>query len=281
MKQLNLWSKGMYLMAALILAQPMALQAAYNPKLAEVSGEFNNQVKQIVRELKSMPKLVRQCIIAEDLGLLYTESGLKAYEVNKVDVGWYWAGAQALYIGPDGKPRRMAYDKKACKIDWLTFRQKLKDIGHEFVLSPFSKEVTRIVCVNAKYHLKSMPYVLRDYFLAKESMLLYMADESDPYLGEQTFVNEAKKSIPYIKVDSHALFVDAKGETHSVEEIEKYQKEWGQRLNILQTCCFLVGSQDILNLFADEVKALKRQRSAAKTKEKAANEADEAEDSAL
>lgn len=282
MKQSKLWSKGLYLLAAVILTQPMALHAAYNPKLMEVTSEFKNQVKLVVRELKSLPKIARQCIAAEDLGLLYTPSGQTPYEFIKKDAGWYWASKNALYIGLDGKPRSLTRDKESCKLNWPKLREKVKDTGIDFVLTPFSKEVTRLVCTNAKYHLKSMPPTLRDYFLAKESKLLYMADGSDPYMGEQTFISENKMKIPYTKVNSQALFVDAEGKTHSVEEIKKYQEEWGQRLKLVQACCFLVGSQDILKLFENEVKALKSQPSAAEAKEKGDSEAaDEAADSVL
>lgn len=235
-------------------------EAKYKPfyKVA-IKGKYKSMLKETTSRLNDLATNTRQGIMAERLDLCYTLDGSRAYD-------WGRATGQAYFTTSEGRPLRHA---DAMEESSPVLRQeaynKVNEMGNDAVFPSYTKEITAIVHSTAKTLYSVMPQLLRDAWLAEESGLLYTNNGKDAYLSKSLVLrtgSEKELRISRPANSNDALFVDSTGTEHKYadaqQEMEK--EKWKLRWIVLLQCERLVGKKEILSLFADDVKTLRRNR---------------------
>lgn len=242
----------------------------YAPEV-HIAKEQLQDVKQGVQALKTIPKELRQACIAEKLGLLYMANGESAYSSRtktskREGVRFYPVLPGARYIDAKGKEQEFetAIKSKTDRHDryWVRAKQAIYSAGPEAVFAEFSEEVTAMCLHLAKRKLSQMPQDMRAAFFAEIAGLLKGANGGSGYAGEcREHIGGTDCYMTWSSPVKDATFIDANGESQSwihFADARKAKKIYGQAWTLSRWCCYLVGKDDVLKLFRDEVEALER-----------------------
>lgn len=255
-----------------LLAWSGAAHAEYKPAIN--SEDFP---KEVVREgqdaLKSLPFMVRDTLIAEHLGMLFTDSWDAGYWTE--GPGWGQPRYGCRFVDRTGKmqlffhTRDQAYGKgkmaernrKSVEIA----KTNMKQVADDVILMGISKDVTRVVLQTAKFHLRGMPSKLRDAELAYWGDMLYTSEGESGYTGETKSeghiwgAHNVKQGMSWKEERADALFTDSKGRELSFREVRSQlrTKKSDYASKIVRWCANLVGAKDILAMFPKEVKAMR------------------------
>ena len=236
------------------------LGVTYHPKTNadRMGGQAKKDMDRVLAYLKSLPKTIRWCFIAERMGLLFfPQDG--GFGHNKD--GWIQTGSH--FIGADG----LEYDAKSeayaqpTGAAWGTNTEITDRLGRDLVFSQLPDEVAELVLQNAKYQLDKMAEEHpegRDAILARLAQLEYLPDGTASYVlktwkwGRTNVVNEYVLSNP----DVYSFhYMDTEGKEQRTGNV--YDRTNKGRWAILIICAHHLGADAILALCPEEVKKLR------------------------
>ena len=248
--------------SALVLASLMlSARAEYKPvDVSDIKGEQRKELMEAVRGVNKMPMLARDCYVCEQLGLCFHADGseggclYQGYPATTNHLG-------AKFVSKAGRLSAWQDAVNSAGGQW----GKSWDEAHKFksgaVLSFFKKDINRIVCNTAKYMLKEMPDVTKQAMLASIGRMLYKEDGTTlPASGYSARVRIGSGfDVNYNGNASDGyFFLDSTGKERSLKDAfaaDSKKKSWR---DTVRRCENLVGAWDILALFPDEVKAMRK-----------------------
>lgn len=242
------------------------------------------EVSRCVSALSAMPRQMREAYLAERMGLCFMPTGSAAYDKSWIittreglRVRNYPAHSGARYVGSKGKEFDFyeSIDKKSGKAS-----ERLKKLATEAIrglyssdedaiIDAFSKDITEMTIRTAKDRLYTMPAPLRAAFLAEEGELIFMPDGSDPYTGNKgrTKVSGCDRELEWREYHEDAHFIDPSGKELSMkDDIPKHLRKHMDTWLLTKWCSQLAGKKAVLDIFADDVAAMRQHYEAAKNK---------------
>lgn len=258
--------------------------AEYAPKV-EMGLYPKKEVAKGVRALRNLPAMIRQAVMADKLGLLYLPSGEYAHETSERksrngEELLFEVKPGARFVGSDGREydfslsgyqaaSKNGYDmvakngKPTLFGNWVISREVISTTDGDPVFVSFANDITKLVRQLAKYRLKSMPAKLRMLCLADCANLLVLPGGNSAYTGElvRSTRDGSRKQLEWPQRAAGAVFYGADGEAQSADQIyaECCSREPMRRaLEDVQWCAQLIGREDILALYAKDVKALQK-----------------------
>ncbi len=250
------WGRIVRMLVVGVLLFSACVQAGYKPvDISDIRGEERKALGDLWADLRKMSFATRECFICEQLGLTFSKdysqvlSTQEGYPATK-------NLEKAYFVGRRGKPMRW-WDAHGADAQWRKCVSATRHFKTEASLVPFSKEVQKVACNTAKYLLKTMPEEQRWWILAFMGNMVY--NDQGPYdrgRGEWTMENGIRgKSPHYI---SGYSFLDPEGKEHDVRKVYlAYDNAWRWVL-VVWRCENLVGAKDILELFPEEVEAMRK-----------------------
>ena len=127
------------------------------------------------------------------------------------------------------------------------------------VLSFFKKDIDRIVRNTAKYLMKKMPDDMRWTLLATLDKKLYYQDGRSASEKKHEYSLECGAKFSYYGDWENGYCMGASGEEMKVWEVFCRWNRYRRWSDIVRRCANLVGDKDILALFPEEVKAMRKQ----------------------
>ena len=262
---------------AFLLSVP-ALYAAYSPEV-HLPKEKQTAARKGTMALKSLPRAVRQAYIAEKLGLCYLPNGGYAYQkeatsgtVEGVAASYYYAYTAAVFVGSDGRVYglRETQKKKDARPqdDELVKRAQraIYECSPESVFAGLSDEITQMCLKTAKNRLDALPQPVRDCFFAELDGLFYMPDGKSAcssFKGKYR-ANGTDVMIEFPEVYKGARFVDSNGVEQDYYDVldnqRKSREVYGNAWTLAALCAELVGKEEVLRLYADEIKLMRKYR---------------------
>ena len=236
--------------------------AEYKPiDVSDIKGEQLRQLSELVESIKKMPPQSRDGFLCEQLGLCFATDG--------TTVMWReWRGpctdsSKAFFVGRSGRP--MFFDKhvRASPTWTACYREtsRMNQIKDGSVLSFFRKDIDRIVCNTAKYLLKEMPDITRYAMLASIGRMLYKEDGTTlPASGYGVKVKIGSGFDVNYNGDAGDgyFFMDSTGKERSLQQTFATDSRKADWRDIVRRCENLVGARNILALFPDEVKVMRK-----------------------
>ena len=235
--------------------------AEYKPvDVSDIQGEQRKQLTELVRNVGKMPAQSRDAFLCEQLGLCFATDGSK--------VMWKGPGtnsSKAFFVGRSGRPLPFAQATKASPV-WSKCYEANCQINQTkpgAIFSFFKKDVDRVVHNTAKYLMNEMPDDLRWSLLAMLDRKLYYQDGRSASEKKYEFSLECGIKVSYYGEESfqNSYFVGANGEEAKVGDTRRKEGRWERYFrwyNIVVRCANLVGDKDILALFPEEVKAMRK-----------------------
>ena len=239
-----------------------AAWAGYKPvDVSDIQGEQRKQLAELARNVGRMPAQSRDAFLCEQLGLCFAADGSK---VMGHDKGPNTAASKAFFVGRSGRPLPFMQAYKGTPV-WSKCYDKNVPIDQTkpgALLSFFKKDVDRVVLNTAKYLMNEMPDDLRWSLLAMLDRKLYYQDGRSASEKKHEFSLDCDIKVSYYGEDfQNSYFVGANGEEAKVEDVRRKEGRW-ERYNrwycIVLRCANLVGNKDILALFPEEVKAMRK-----------------------
>ena len=237
--------------------------AGYKPvDVSDIQGEQRKQLAELARNVGRMPAQSRDAFLCEQLGLCFAADGSK---VMGHDKGPNTAASKAFFVGRSGRPLPFMQAYKGTPV-WSKCYDKNVPIDQTkpgALLSFFKKDVDRVVHNTAKYLMNEMPEDLRWSLLAILDKKLYYQDGRSASEKKYEFSLECGIKVSYYGEESfqNSYFVGANGEEAKVGDTRRKEGRW-ERYNrwycIVKRCANLVGDKDILALFPEEVKAMRK-----------------------
>lgn len=244
---------------AVLMSEP--LYAAYKGGDASLlKGKRKLRLKEAVSTIKSFPRFAREAFYAEMLGLSYKSDGSTAMVASSQGKSSTHRGAR--FVGTDGKEHDWHSEYNAANSSkWEVAKASCVDVDVPVALSAFSRDITKMVHRTAKALLDEMPQELRDCWLAEEGGLCYVEGGASGYSGKQYVSrSEAGYDVPHPQLLPTARFTDTNGVEHKVFELLRSEtgQKWVRRKDVLHTCAYLVGKQEIFDLFPKEMAQLSK-----------------------
>ena len=251
----------MILGALALMSSVHTAWAGYKPvDVSDIKGEQRKQLMEAVRGVNKMPAPAKDCYVCEQLGLCFHMDGREAGSIYHGYPGTS-GGAKAKFVSKTGRLSAWRDAVNSAGGQW----GKSWDEAHQFkpgaVLSFFEKNVDSIVHNTAKYLLKEMPDITRYAMLASIGRMLYKADGTTlPASGYSAKVRIGSGfDVNYNGNASDGYsFIDPTGRECSLQEAfaaDAKKKRWR---DTVRRCENLIGARDILALFPEEVKAMRR-----------------------
>lgn len=253
------------------LLSALPVWAMYAPEI-NLPEERKAAVRKASAALKSLPRDVRESYIAEKMGLCFLPNGGSAYMRQSSDSKSYYAYTPSLFVGSDGKEYGLrdtqkktesrARDAEAVK----TALAVINTGSAEAVFAELAKEVTQMCNQTVKNRLKIMPQALRDCFLAELSRLVYLPGGKSAYTGKiaSSRAPGSDVDIRHEVVCEGAKFVDSQGVEHGFHDVLEQQRDsrdlYRDAWALAALCKELVGVEEILLLYAEEVEAMRKYR---------------------
>ena len=243
------------------LLAPEPAEAAYKGGDSSlIKGKRRLRLKEAMAAIRSMPRYAREAFYAEMLGLSFKPDGEQAMEASSQGHSATRRGAH--FVSSDGKEHDWlsAFSEADYNL-WEKAKALALDVEVPVALSGFSREITKMVHRTAKAILDEMPTELRDCWLAETGGLCYMKGGVSAYSKKKTMLrSEAGYDVPCAKVSSRALFIDTQGKEIAKDKLfdEEVEKKWRRRYNVLHTCAYLVGLQEIQEFYPKEMALLKK-----------------------
>lgn len=243
-----------------VALMPGPLHAAFKGgDTSIIKGKQKQKLKAAVSAVKSMPRIAREAFYAEMLGLSYKPDGAEAMKASSQGNSSTYRGSR--FVGTDGKEHDWISEYSTTSSDkWEKAKALCKEVDVNTALAAFSGDITKMIHRTAKSLLDSMPVELRDCWLSEVGGLMYMKDGTPGYTGkDHVDRSEAGYDVPHPAIAHGALFTDTKGEERDIYKLlGVHEKKWLRRYNVLHACAMLVGKEEILNLYADEMKLMSR-----------------------
>ena len=256
--------------AALVAGLHMATtpaHAAYKPeRRVELKGEAKTKLKEVVSLLRDMPNQGRQAIIAQRLGLYFSQDGESKYNGSRNP------SSGALFVDTTGATLDWNSVKNSMvPVQWREADDKVQYLGTDAVLPSFTKEVTSLIYATAKSIISSMPEVLRDAVLAEEGSLLYSTSGKKAYSSREkiSYTNEGlvQRKRDFAVPSSELRFKDSEGYERAYSKVmSEHEKEWKLRCDIFARCIQYTSRKEILALFPNELNALRKSKASSTTK---------------
>ena len=255
----------MILGALALMSSVHTAWAGYKPvDVSDIQGEQRKQLAELARDVGRMPAQSRDCFLCEQLGLCFAADGSQVMWCKENRLGT--TASKAFFVGRSGRPLPFAQAYKGTPV-WGKCYEKNHQINQTkpgALLSFFKKDVDRVVHNTAKYLMNEMPDDLRWSLLAMLDRKLYYQDGRSASEKKHEFSLECGIKVSYYYGEGdyqNCYFVGANGEEAKVEDARR-KKGHGERhdrwYHIVLRCANLVGNKDILALFPEEVKAMRR-----------------------
>ena len=269
--------KAIKYLLCLLLAVANVLHAEYKSPVNPDDYPREEIVKG-TNALKAMPLYARECLIAETMGLLVSPNKGSAYSLklnrNNGEI-YHDVVKDAQYFNSQGKECKfwstcgeMFSKKNLGKTNsqaWGETKRAMAVTCRDAILAAFEKDVTKLVCATAKYRLKCLSPKLRDAWLALYGGMCYKPDGSEAHYEESSWQRhgtvDIKQQVVWRTPDEDVLFTDSKGNEYKLKELmDKNLRSQNilKQFNVITWCSNLVGVEDILNLFPQEVKAMRK-----------------------
>ena len=238
----------------------LLMPGGYQP--VDVSNIPDGQQKllsELVKNIKKMPAQSREAFLCEQLGLCFATDGSK---VMRRDAGPA-TSPRASFIGKSGHPQPFGQACKASK-SWsqcYAAALQMNKFKEGAVLSFFKKDIDCIVYNTAKYLLKEMPNDMRWALLATLDQKLYYQDGRSASDQEPYTITLDSGHTYRTTGDWNGYFVGADGKEEKAWDALRKAGRYGRYMrwcNLVLACADLVGARDILDLFPDEVKAMRK-----------------------
>ena len=217
-------------------------------------------LSEIVKDIKKMPAQSQEAFLCEQLGLCFASDGSK---VMRRYAGPATDNTRASFVGRNGRPQPFGKAWKEGKswkkcYDATLQMDKLKEGA---VLSFFKDDIDCIVCNTAKYLLQEVPDELRWLLLATLDKKLYYQDGKSASEQMHKYSMECGVDFAYYGDWEKGYFMGANGKEIKAWKVfflkagrfERYRR-W---CDIVRRCANLVGDKVILDLFPDEVEAMR------------------------
>ena len=205
--------------------------------------------------LKTCPLETREALMADMLQLTFTTTGESSSASNG------WRVGSAYYFGTDDN-KHLYWDgtRLIGSNKWSDAWAHINSAGMDALLHACSAEVYRLILSNAKGHLASMPPALRDAWLADAAELLTLPNGKSAYTGQEAmYESEKGLKIPHKEYDIQARYVDSTGkERLMATTLSAHESVWGRRIVLLYRCASIIGAEKILETFANDVAALRK-----------------------
>ena len=221
-----------------------------------MGGQLKKDLQSAVSYLKSLPKTIRWCFIAERMGLLFfpQDGGFGHNEYGWIQTGSHFIGANGLEY--DSKAEACAQPTGAA---WVINTKLTDRLGRDVVFSQFPNEVAELILQNAKYQLDKLAEEYpeaRDAILARIAQLEYRSDGKSPYIlkpskwGGTNVVNE------YVLSNTDVYhYIDTEGKEQRTGDV--YDRMNKGRWAILIISAHHLGADAILALCPEELKKLR------------------------
>ena len=236
--------------------------AEYKPvDVSDIKGDQRKQLSELVRMMGRMSPQSRDAFLCEQLGLCFAADGSGTMWY---DNGPRTNGSKAFFVGRSGRP--LPFDQAfRGNSDWdkcYGIASQINQIKAGAALSLFTKDINRIACNTAKYLMKELPDEVRWLLLATLDKKLYYQDGKSASAQEPHTITLDSGNKYRATGDWNGYFVGANGKEEKAWDairpdgnINWWYARWG---NIVLACGDLVGARDILALFPDEVKAMRK-----------------------
>ena len=240
-----------------------AAWAGYKPvDVSGIQGEQRKQLAELARNVGRMPAQSRDAFLCEQLGLCFAADGSQVMWCKKNRLGT--TASKAFFVGRSGRPLPFAQAIKASPV-WSKCYEANYQINQTkpgAIFSFFKKDVDRVVHNTAKYLMNEMPDDMRWSLLAMLDRKLYYQDGRSASEKKVDFSLECGIKVSCWGGDwANSYFVGANGEEAKVEDARRKEGRWERYFrwyDIVLRCANLVGNKDILALFPEEVKAMRK-----------------------
>ena len=248
--------------------------AEYKPG-THVSAFPKGEVQKGVSALKSLSGALRECLVAELMGLVFSPDATRSAYADALSsenqTEYYPIHPAARYIDRQGESRNWQETYagvkgknkagKSYESIWTACKQASATTSEEAILAEFSDDVTNLALQAAKYHLNKLPIEMRDAWFALYGDMLYMQDGSSAYTGSHSIkrhgVVHMKRQIVTRTYKRDALFIDSKGKEQRMDDVFRDMYKISDTLRHINWCASLVGVQDILSLYSQETNAMR------------------------
>ena len=233
--------------------------AEYKPvDVSDIQGEQRKQLTELVRNVGKMPAQSRDAFLCEQLGLCFATDGSKV-----MGKGPSTTASKAFFVGRSGRPISFMQAYKASPV-WskcYDVNRRIDQTKPGALLSFLKKDVDRVVYNTAKYLMNEMPDDMRWSLLAMLDKKLYYQDGRSASEKKVDFSLECGIKVSCWGDWPNSYFVGANGEEARVADARKKEERWERYFrwyDIVLRCANLVGNKDILALFPEEVKAMRK-----------------------
>ena len=233
--------------------------AEYKPvDVSDIQGEQRKQLTELVRNVGKMPAQSRDAFLCEQLGLCFATDGSKV-----MGKGPSTTASKAFFVGRSGRPISFMQAYKASPV-WskcYDVNRRIDQTKPGALLSFLKKDVDRVVYNTAKYLMNEMPDDMRWSLLAMLDKKLYYQDGRSASEKKHEFSLDCDIKVSYWGDWPNSYFVGANGEEARVADARKKEERWERYFrwyDIVLRCANLVGNKDILALFPEEVKAMRK-----------------------
>ncbi len=231
--------------------------AKYKPvDVSDIEGERRKQLMEAVRDVNKMPILARDCFVAEQLGICFGKDGQ--------GVGYQFHGRPATHgdkafiVGSDGRLAAWMSATMPAGSQWGRSYSDAMKFKQEAMLSLMTGRVNLVVRNTAKYLMKEMPDDLRWTLLATLDKKLYYQDGRRASEKKHVYSLECGAKFSYYGDWENGYCMGASGEEIKVWEVFCRWNRYRRWSDIVRRCANLVGDKDILALFPEEVKAIRK-----------------------
>ena len=235
--------------------------AKYKPvDTSDIKGKQRMELQEAVRDVNKMPILARDCFVAEQLGICFGKDGQ--------GVGYQFHGRPATHgdkafiVGSDGRLAAWMSATMPAGSQWGRSYSDAMKFKQEAMLSLMTGRVNLVVRNTAKYLMKEMPDDLRWTLLATLDKKLYYQDGRSASEKKHVYSLECGAKFSYYGDWENGYCMGANGEEIKVWEVfcmkEGRWDRYRRWCDIVRRCANLVGDKDILALFPEEVKAIRK-----------------------
>ncbi len=246
-----------------VLLLSAGVQAGYKPvDISNIKGEQREKLTQIAKAIASFPKSVRDAFLCEQLGLCFKKDGSMAMWCRKNSTRFH-TYPESWYVTGGGKIapwwgwwKRM---KHMTKDAWYHAFEQWMLFPCDYLLSFYPKDVEKLALNTARHLLRTMPKEERWMLLASMGNMLY--NDNGPYnRGRESWKLDDAVSVKSLSAEGRGYcFLDPEGKERDIRAIvgEVGAGCWRWRWTVWR-CENLVGSKDILELFPEEVEAMRK-----------------------
>ena len=223
---------------------------------SDIKGKQRMELKEAVRGVNKMPILARDCFVAEQLGICFGKDGQGVGKQFHGRPATY--GDKAFIVGSNGRLAAWMSAAMPAGSQWGQSYADAMNFKQEAMLSLMTERVNLVVRNTAKYLMKEMPDDLRWILLATLDKKLYYQDGRSASEKKHVYSLECGAKFSYYGDWENGYCMGASGEEIKVWEVFCRWNRYRRWSDIVRRCANLVGDKDILALFPEEVKAIRK-----------------------